>query len=170
MHQLPQADKTAFLLTSHLSSSVHRQLCPKQTHSSTTNKIMPGKLAEWPNWPEFSLETAETGDDLVGYKKTIVEKYGQEALTQSWLKTCKALEGITDEIATAGSNYIPEINIRNFSTFPAKSDNSSKTWAASKSRAFSQRSKQTNGSTISRVTLRRTRTRSLAGLRRHLSF
>lgn len=70
---------------------------------------MPGKLAEWPNWPEFSLETAETGDDLVGYRKTIVEKYSQEALTQSWLKTCKALEGITEEIATAESNYIPEI-------------------------------------------------------------
>lgn len=70
---------------------------------------MPGQLSEWPNWPEFSFKDAEKGDDLIAYKKAIVEKYGQEALMQSWLKACKELESLTREISKAGTSYIPEV-------------------------------------------------------------
>ncbi|KAK4506499.1 hypothetical protein PRZ48_000231 [Zasmidium cellare] len=71
---------------------------------------MPGQLSEWPNWPEFSFVNAEKGDDLLDYKRAIIDKYGQEALTQSWLKTCKELETLTQDICKAGTSYIPEID------------------------------------------------------------
>ena len=70
---------------------------------------MPAQLSKWPDWPEFSFHDAEKGDDLVEYKEAIVEKYGQDALTQSWMKTCRELESLTQEIAKAGTAYIPEV-------------------------------------------------------------
>lgn len=71
---------------------------------------MPGQLSQWPNWPEFTFADAEKGDDLVEYKCAIADKYGKDALIQSWLKTCKELESLTDEIAKAGTSYIPEVD------------------------------------------------------------
>ncbi|KAF7561093.1 hypothetical protein G7046_g3041 [Stylonectria norvegica] len=68
---------------------------------------MSGKAVPWPDWPEFNPSTAEGGDDLVGYKQAIVEKYGQEALVKSWLKVCKELESVTEKIATGGNSVIP---------------------------------------------------------------
>lgn len=70
---------------------------------------MPGQLSQWPNWPEFTFPTAEKGTDLIEYKHAIIAKYGKEALTQSWLKTCKELETLTQEISQAGTSYIPEV-------------------------------------------------------------
>lgn len=82
--------------------------------------MMPGKLADsWPDWPEFSDKNAETGDDLREYKRQIVEEYGEEALTQSWLKTCKALESITDDIAASGTDYIPEVAFEDLFSLPS---------------------------------------------------
>ncbi|KIW54106.1 hypothetical protein PV05_06490 [Exophiala xenobiotica] len=73
---------------------------------------MPGKLLSWPDWPEFTASKAERGDDLVGYKKAIVDKYGKDALVQSWLRVCKELESVTDSIAELGSSAIPEIQFQ----------------------------------------------------------
>ncbi|KAK5193717.1 hypothetical protein LTR99_006054 [Exophiala xenobiotica] len=75
---------------------------------------MPGRLLSWPDWPEFTPSKAEPGDDLVGYKKAIVDKYGKDALVQSWLRTCKELESVTDSIAELGSSAIPEIQFQDF--------------------------------------------------------
>lgn len=84
------------------------------------HRTMPGKLVEWPNWPEFSLKTGEHGDDLIGYKKAIVDEFGEEALTQAWLKTCKALKSVTEEIAQAGTAYIPEVKFDELFDLPAE--------------------------------------------------
>lgn len=73
---------------------------------------MPGRLLSWPDWPEFTPSKAEPGDDLVGYKKAIVDKYGKDALVQSWLRVCKELESVTDSIAELGSSAIPEIQFQ----------------------------------------------------------
>lgn len=78
---------------------------------------MPGQLSQWPDWPEFTFADAEKGDDLIQYKRAIVDKYGQEALTQSWLKTCKELESLTRKISKAGTSYIPEVEYEQLLTF-----------------------------------------------------
>ncbi|KAL6399647.1 hypothetical protein AUP68_17052 [Ilyonectria robusta] len=70
---------------------------------------MAGKAATWPDWPEFVKTTAESGDDLVGYKTAIVEKYGKESLVKSWLKVCKELASVTAKISAAGNSIIPEV-------------------------------------------------------------
>ncbi|KIX05671.1 uncharacterized protein Z518_03643 [Rhinocladiella mackenziei CBS 650.93] len=70
---------------------------------------MTGRLLIWPDWPEFTAAKGETGDDLIGYKKAIVEKYGKGSLTQSWLKVCKELESVTERIAEQGTSAIPEV-------------------------------------------------------------
>jgi ABC-type Fe3+-hydroxamate transport system substrate-binding protein len=70
---------------------------------------MIGVLKQWPNWPEFTKEKGETGDDLVEYKRAIVSKYGKDSLVRSWLRTCKEFESITENIAAVGSEAIPEV-------------------------------------------------------------
>lgn len=70
---------------------------------------MAGKAVSWPDWPEFTASTAEGGDDLVGYKQVIIEKYGKDSLIKSWLKVCKELESVTTEISAAGNSIIPDV-------------------------------------------------------------
>lgn len=84
---------------------------------------MPGRLISWPDWPEFTATKAETGDDLVGYKKAIVDKYGKDALVQSWLKVCKELKSVTDRIASQGSAAIPEIRFEDIFSLSAEQKN-----------------------------------------------
>ncbi|KIX93494.1 uncharacterized protein Z520_10672 [Fonsecaea multimorphosa CBS 102226] len=82
---------------------------------------MPGRLLSWPDWPEFTAAKAEPGDDLVGYKKAIVDKYGKDNIVQSWLKVCKELKSVTDRIAEHGTAVIPEIQFDEvFSLTPEK--------------------------------------------------
>ncbi|KAL6243499.1 hypothetical protein RBB50_009492 [Rhinocladiella similis] len=84
---------------------------------------MPGKLMSWPDWPEFTASKAETGDDLIAFKKAIVDKYGQDALVESWLKVCKELESVTDNIAELGSSVIPEVSFDDmFTLSPEKKE------------------------------------------------
>ena len=72
---------------------------------------MIGPLDTWPAWPEFtSIPDEEQSDDLVNYKSAIIQEYGQEAITQSWLKVCSELEKVTREIREKGSAIIPEIS------------------------------------------------------------
>jgi hypothetical protein len=70
---------------------------------------MPGRLLSWPDWPEFTAAKAEPGDDLVGYKRTIAEKYGKDNIIKSWLKVCEQLKSVTDRIAEQGTSAIPEV-------------------------------------------------------------
>lgn len=72
-------------------------------------KTMPGRLETWPAWPEYTAEAGEQGEDLVEYKKSIVEQYGKENIINSWLKVCKELETITLNIADQGTAAIPEL-------------------------------------------------------------
>lgn len=75
---------------------------------------MPGRLLNWPNWPEFTPTKGEDGDDLIEFKKAIVDKYGKDALVKSWLKVCKKLETVTDEIAEKGTSVIPDVQFEDF--------------------------------------------------------
>lgn len=75
---------------------------------------MPGRLANWSDWPEFTTAKAETADDLITIKKAIVDRYGEESLVKSWLTVCQALAVVTDEIAQKGSGAIPEVQYDEF--------------------------------------------------------
>lgn len=70
----------------------------------------------WPAWPECTIDDAETGDDLVQYKKLIVDKYGQEALTRSWLKTCEELEALTARVSRLGTAAVPIVQFEDLFT------------------------------------------------------
>ncbi|KAF4633415.1 hypothetical protein G7Y89_g4709 [Cudoniella acicularis] len=72
---------------------------------------MPGTLITWPSWPEFTAEKGEadpTGS-LIQYKKEILAMYGAKALQKSWLKVCKELGKVTDEISEKGTTAIMEV-------------------------------------------------------------
>lgn len=81
---------------------------------------MPGKLLSWPDWPEYTVDKAENGDDLVRFKKIIVDKYGKDSLVRSWIKVCQALATMTDEIAEKGSSVIPEVQFEDFFSLTAE--------------------------------------------------
>lgn len=72
---------------------------------------MPGVLKAWPEWPVYTAAKGEKVDpaELVQYKKDIVAQYGEEAIKASWLKVCRELEVLTDEISEKGTNIIPEV-------------------------------------------------------------
>lgn len=79
---------------------------------------MPGALSKWPAWPEFTAAKGEadpTGE-FIQYKKNIVAIYGEEAIRRSWLKVCKELETVTDEIAEKGTLAIPEVQYEDLFT------------------------------------------------------
>ncbi|CZR51284.1 uncharacterized protein PAC_01159 [Phialocephala subalpina] len=79
---------------------------------------MPGKLEVWPTWPEFteSKGEADPTGSLLKYKQEIVSIYGQEAITKAWLKVCKDLETLTEEIAEKGTSIIPEVKYEDMLT------------------------------------------------------
>ena len=66
-------------------------------------------MVPWPDWPEFIKEKGEENDDLLKFKHEIVNEFGEESLRRSWLKVCKELEKITDNLAEKGTSAIPEI-------------------------------------------------------------
>ncbi|KAH7210340.1 hypothetical protein BKA60DRAFT_524099 [Fusarium oxysporum] len=70
---------------------------------------MPGPIRQWPAWPEYICENAASSKDpeFLQVKKAIICEYGAEALRRSWIKVCKELESITDEIIEKGSTIIP---------------------------------------------------------------
>ncbi|KAG4263122.1 hypothetical protein FPRO03_10485 [Fusarium proliferatum] len=70
---------------------------------------MPGPIRQWPAWPEYTSENAASSKDpeFLEVKKAIISEYGAEALQQSWIKVCKELERITDEIIEKGNTIIP---------------------------------------------------------------
>ena len=70
---------------------------------------MPASIREWPAWAEYTSEDAASVKDpeFLAIKKSIIAEYGAEALRKSWIKVCKQLEAITDEIADKGNTIIP---------------------------------------------------------------
>lgn len=70
---------------------------------------MPGQVHTWPAWPEFTSESVKTAEDpdFLATKRKVLERYGRDALRQGWLKVCKNLETVTDEIAAKGNSIIP---------------------------------------------------------------
>ena len=76
---------------------------------------MPGKLLQWPEWPEYTFAKAEKNDDLLQYKKEIIAQYGEDALRKSWLNVCEKLAKITDDLAEKGTSVIPEVNFEDLS-------------------------------------------------------
>jgi hypothetical protein len=82
---------------------------------------MPGQLKAWPDWPEFTAAKGEKADDLIGYKQAIVDKYGKDNIISSWLKVCKQLESVTEDIAAQGTGAVPEVSFDEiFSMAPEK--------------------------------------------------
>ncbi|KAI1046564.1 hypothetical protein LB505_014149 [Fusarium chuoi] len=70
---------------------------------------MPGPIRQWPAWPEYTSENAASSKDpeFLDVKKAIISEYGAEALRQSWIKVCKELENITDEIIEKRNTIVP---------------------------------------------------------------
>lgn len=73
---------------------------------------MPGKLLTWPNWVEHKAAPKEIPheEDFANAKAAIIAEYGEEALLQGWIRACKQLETITDDLAASGSTAIPVLN------------------------------------------------------------
>ncbi|KAH8657776.1 hypothetical protein BX600DRAFT_59064 [Xylariales sp. PMI_506] len=74
---------------------------------------MPGRLEKWPTWPEFGINPVDNSQDesFAKAKAEIVAQYGEEALRESWLKVCKALESVTESLATQGTDAIPVLEM-----------------------------------------------------------
>jgi hypothetical protein len=70
---------------------------------------MPGILKTWPAWPEFRIANKDNVQDpcFATAKAEVIAEYGEEALRQGWVKTCKNLQNVTEEIAPLGSDAVP---------------------------------------------------------------
>lgn len=68
-------------------------------------------LNYWPPWPLFNAQKGENKPENIIYKRSIVEKYGAEAIRQSWLQTCAALEQVTAEIEAKKTGIIPVLKL-----------------------------------------------------------
>jgi hypothetical protein len=68
-------------------------------------------LKAWPPWPRFTESNGELKTENCQYKQEIMEKYGEEAIQQSWLKTCRNLEVLTAKVAAKGTSTIPVLTL-----------------------------------------------------------
>ncbi|KAI2472767.1 DUF1479-domain-containing protein [Annulohypoxylon bovei var. microspora] len=70
---------------------------------------MPGVIENWPAWKEFGVAPDETtqGPDYSSAKAEIISEYGEEALRRGWLKVCKDLETVTENLSALGKDSIP---------------------------------------------------------------
>ncbi|KAI1880368.1 hypothetical protein JX265_001989 [Neoarthrinium moseri] len=70
---------------------------------------MPSTLESWPAWPEFGVQLEDTKRDpwFARAKAEIISEYGEEAIRQGWLKACKSLEEVTQELGSLGTSAIP---------------------------------------------------------------
>lgn len=87
-----------------------RRLSIAQSSTKVQTVIaMPGRIIEWPAWPEYSKQgSPEANDsDFLAVKKSIIAEYGADALRKGWLKVCDQLKSITDEISSKGESIIP---------------------------------------------------------------
>jgi hypothetical protein len=77
-------------------------------HSTLSNS---DSLNYWPPWPLFNAAKGENNPENVTYKRAIVEKYGAEAIRQSWLETCVSLKRVTAEIEAKKTDIIPVLTL-----------------------------------------------------------
>lgn len=70
---------------------------------------MPATTRQWPAWVEYTAQdAAEAKDaDFLSAKTAIIAEYGAEALRKSWIKVCRELKAVSDEIAEKGNTVIP---------------------------------------------------------------
>lgn len=66
----------------------------------------PGEVA---GWPDFVHDEGELHPDNIRIKKEIAAKYGEDALWQSWITTCKKMNNISRDITAQQTAMIPEI-------------------------------------------------------------
>ncbi|KAH7175392.1 hypothetical protein EDB81DRAFT_849626 [Dactylonectria macrodidyma] len=78
---------------------------------------MPGKLQSWPAWQEFETPPKGLSEETIGAafsanaKAEVIAQYGEEALRESWLKVCKALEAVRERLSTLGSEAVPVLDM-----------------------------------------------------------
>jgi len=78
---------------------------------------MPGITAvQWTSSKEFTFTKALAEDLAKDYnyietKNSIITNYGEKNLRKSWLKTCRALKSITEELETRGNEVMPILSI-----------------------------------------------------------
>lgn len=94
--------------------------------------IEQGRLEEWPPYPEFTRPDANLKDaeELLSYKRGIVTRFGEDAIRQSWLKVCKELESVTKSISANGTNGIPVLSYKEFSTLSDENQATLKSFGA----------------------------------------
>jgi hypothetical protein len=70
---------------------------------------MPAKIREWPAWPEFTSPSSKYSDDpdFLRTKKAVIERYGRDALSRSWVQVCRDLATVTEEIEEKRNSIIP---------------------------------------------------------------
>ncbi|KAK6361383.1 hypothetical protein TWF730_005116 [Orbilia blumenaviensis] len=69
---------------------------------------MPGRIHEWPAWPEYNTDNSTCQDqDFINAKKAIIEEFGPENLQKAWIRVCQDLSSVTDEIIRLGNEIIP---------------------------------------------------------------
>jgi len=73
------------------------------------HSIMSGNGRPWPACSEYGAHDSENPSDAdFGMaKQAVIDMYGEHALWQSWLRVCRELKGVTDEIASRRSDVIP---------------------------------------------------------------
>jgi hypothetical protein len=73
---------------------------------------MPGRVFEWPAWPEFGDKSpVDLKDpDFLAAKQAVIAEYGAENLTKSWIAVCEELKVVTDDIASQRSAIIPVLS------------------------------------------------------------
>ncbi|EPS45983.1 hypothetical protein H072_14 [Dactylellina haptotyla CBS 200.50] len=82
---------------------------------------MTGRIHQWPSWPEFGVENSLSSDRYSvsepnqtyndkyyqEAKKAVITEYGPENLKEAWIRVCKQLESVTNEIISQGTGIIP---------------------------------------------------------------
>lgn len=77
-----------------------------RTRNSTITYKMP--FSRWPDWKEYDIGQDNSADSTFSsVKSEIISQYGEDAIRQSWLKVCKNLEAITDELEALGTEAVP---------------------------------------------------------------
>lgn len=70
---------------------------------------MPSRVSTWPaGWPSFVPQDEDPKDTYQkNLKREIIAEYGEAAIREAWIKTCKALEAVTSSISKQGSAAVP---------------------------------------------------------------
>jgi hypothetical protein len=100
------------ILTGFTFYSAKEAIIPTSLETIGQGFTMRAPIGQWPAWAEYIHESAEVAADpeFLAVKQAIIADYGAETLRESWIKVCKELQKITDEIAEKGNNIIPVLD------------------------------------------------------------